>query len=186
MVTQSYKFCGGSTGPKLQSFGFGLGPSPPRPSSTQTHLHSSSLNALMKRSQSFQSFLQVNRPSSSSDQKDGPLDFNFSQDSILSPPFYGRPYRLPPSPSFTELLKPQWHYSSSFSRAQSRDGPVSGATTPESSDDESTIAKASEFAQHQTGNTDVGAVGTNEFYGFALYLGSSIAFCISNEFIWLM
>lgn len=140
----------------------------------------------MKRSQSFQSFLQVNRPSSSSDQKDGPLDFNFSQDSILSPPFYGRPYRLPPSPSFTELLKPQWHYSSSFSRAQSRDGPVSGATTPESSDDESTIAKASEFAQHQTGNTDVGAVGTNEFYGFALYLGSSIAFCISNEFIWLM
>jgi len=55
---------------------------------------------------------------------------------------------------------------------------VSGATTPESSDDESTIAKASEFAQSQSGKNDVGAVGTNEFYGFALYLGSSVAFCI--------
>jgi phosphatidylinositol N-acetylglucosaminyltransferase subunit P len=131
----------------------------------------------MKRSHSFQSFLQLNRPPSSSE-KDATVDLTFSQDSILSPPFYGRPYRLPPSPSFTELLKPQWHYPSSFSRAPSRDGPTSVATTPESSDDESTIAKASEFAQHQSGNTDVGAVGTNEFYGFALYLGSSVAFCI--------
>jgi hypothetical protein len=60
----------------------------------------------------------------------------------------------------------------------SREGtiPISGATTPESSDDESTIARASEFAQHQSGKNNVGAVGTNEFYGFALYLGSTIAF----------
>jgi phosphatidylinositol N-acetylglucosaminyltransferase subunit P len=57
----------------------------------------------------------------------------------------------------------------------SRDGPVSGATTPESSDDEITIAKASEFAQSHTGKSDVGAVGTNEYYGFALYLGSTVA-----------
>lgn len=57
---------------------------------------------------------------------------------------------------------------------------MSGATTPESSDDESTIAKASEFAQSQSGKNDVGAVGTNEFYGFALYLGSTVAFCTST------
>src|SRR5271169_4362631 len=100
----------------------------------------------MKRSHSFQSFLQANNsPSSLPDTDPSHTDPTLLQDSILSPPFYGRPYRLPPSPSFTELLKPQWHYSSSFSRAPSRDGvPVSGATTPESSDDESTIAKASE------------------------------------------
>ena len=133
----------------------------------------------MKRSHSFQSFLQPSPPSSLPDTNQQQTDPTLLQDSILSPPFYGRPYRLPPSPSFTELLKPQWHYSTSFSRTPSRDGPVSGATTPESSDDESTIAKASEFAQSQSGKNDVGAVGTNEFYGFALYLGSSIAFCMS-------
>ena len=131
----------------------------------------------MKRSHSFQSFLQNSPPSSLPDTNHPQTDSTLLQDSILSPPFYGRPYRLPPSPSFTELLKPQWHYSTSFSRGSSPNGPVSGATTPESSDDESTIAKASEFAQSQSGKNDVGAVGTNEFYGFALYLGSSIAFC---------
>jgi hypothetical protein len=52
---------------------------------------------------------------------------------------------------------------------------VSAATTPESSDDELAIAKASEFAQSHTGKSDVGAVGTNEYYGFALYLGSTVA-----------
>jgi hypothetical protein len=132
----------------------------------------------MKRSHSFQSFLQTPPPSSRPETTHSPPDLSSPlQDSILSPPFYGRPYRLPPSPSFTELLKPQWHYPTSFTRAPSRDGPVSGATTPESSDDESTIAKASEFAQSQSGKNDVGAVGTNEFYGFALYLGSSVALC---------
>jgi hypothetical protein len=135
------------------------------------------LDASMKRSQSFQSFLHASPPSSLKD-SDHPLTDPsiLLQDSILSPPFYGRPYRLPPSPSFTELLKPQWRYPNSFSRTHSRDSPISVATTPESSDDESTIAKASKFAQSHSGKNDVGAVGTNEFYGFALYLGSSIAF----------
>jgi hypothetical protein len=138
----------------------------------------------MKRSHSFQSFLHTN-PAASIPKDNAPPDLHLLQDSILSPPFYGRPYRLPPSPSFTELLKPQWHYPASFSRAPSREGPISGATTPESSDDESAIAKASEFAQHQSGKNDVGAVGTNEFYGFALYLGSTVALCKSQfPFIW--
>src|SRR5271165_208621 len=133
----------------------------------------------MKRSHSFQSFLHTSPPSSLPDTDHPHTASALLQDSILSPPFYGRPYRLPPSPSFTELLKPQWHSSTNFSRTPSRDGPASSVTTPESSDDESTIAKASEFAQSQSGKNDVGAVGTNEFYGFALYLGSSIAFCIT-------
>ena len=58
------------------------------------------------------------------------------------------------------------------------------ATTPESSDDESAIAKASEFAQHQSGKNDVGAVGTNEFYGFALYLGTTVGLCKSPLGLW--
>jgi phosphatidylinositol N-acetylglucosaminyltransferase subunit P len=135
------------------------------------------LDVLMKRSQSFQSFLHSNSPSSLPDAILPAIDRSLLQDSILSPPFYGRPYRLPPSPSFSELLKPQWRYSTTFSRTPSREGLISGATTPESSDDELTIAKASKFAQSQSGKNDVGAVGTNEFYGFALYLGSSVAFC---------
>src|SRR2546423_12698271 len=128
----------------------------------------------MKRSQSFQSFLQsANRPSSPPPLPPS-LDFPLSQ-TLLSPPLYGRPYRLPPSPSFTELLKPQWRLAGG---ASPREGtsPISAITTPESSDDESTIARASEFAQHQSGKNNVGAVvGLNEFYGFALYLGSTVA-----------
>ena len=130
----------------------------------------------MKRSQSFQSFLSVSPPSSITNRRPLSPDSTLLRDTTLSPPFYGRPYHLPPSPSFTELLKPQWHYPTSSSRTRSREGLPSGATTPESSDDESTIAKASEFAQTHSGKADVGAVGTNEFYGFALYLGSSVAF----------
>src|SRR5438876_9377250 len=109
------------------------------------------MNSSMKRSHSLQSFLQASPPSSLPDTNRPQPDSILLQDSILSPPFYGRPYRLPPSPSFTELLKPQWHYSTSSSRTPTRDCHVSGATTPESSDDEITIAKASEFAQSQSG-----------------------------------
>lgn len=137
----------------------------------------------MKRSHSFQSFLQPSPPSSLPDTSPRQPDAApLLQDSVLSPPYYGRPYRLPPSPSFTELLKPQWRYGSTFSLQPPRNGPVSGATTPESSDDEITIAKASEFAQSHTGKSDVGAVGTNEYYGFALYLGSTVALSMSPLF----
>ena len=132
----------------------------------------------MRRSHSFQSFLQGGPSSSLADTNHDHSDSVSLKDSTLSPPYYGRPYHLPPSPSFSELLKPQWRNSNGFSRARSRDTlALSVATTPESSDDESTIAKASEFAQSQTGKPEVGAVGVNEFYGFALYLGSSVAFC---------
>jgi phosphatidylinositol glycan class P protein len=100
----------------------------------------------------------------------------------LFPPFYNRPPNpLPPSPSFTSLLRP------AFSR------PASGPTTPESSDVEAQFR-----AGLQTNGTSTPSgsttnlvnsarnaptvpraspkVPTYEYYGFALYLGSSAAF----------
>jgi phosphatidylinositol glycan class P protein len=100
----------------------------------------------------------------------------------LFPPFYNRPPNpLPPSPSLTSLLRP------AFSR------PASGPTTPESSD----VEAHSRAGLHTNGTSTPSGSTTNlvnsarhaptvpraspkvptyEYYGFALYLGSSAAF----------
>ncbi|KAF1947148.1 PIG-P-domain-containing protein [Clathrospora elynae] len=96
----------------------------------------------------------------------------------LYPPFYNRPPTpLPPSPSLTSLLRP------AFSAATSR------PTTPESSDVEistragshthgtSTPTNLANSARHApTVPRASPKVPTYEYYGFALYLGSSAAF----------
>lgn len=99
----------------------------------------------------------------------------------LFPPFYNRPPNpLPPSPSLTSLLRP------AFSR------PTSRPTTPDSSDvDSSTRGGSRNGTSTPTSNTTNLAnsarhaptvpraspkVPTYEYYGFALYLGSSAAF----------
>jgi phosphatidylinositol glycan class P protein len=99
----------------------------------------------------------------------------------LFPPFYNRPPTpLPPSPSLTSLLRP------AFSR------PASGPTTPESSDVEvhprlgsSTIGSTPSGSTTNLVNSARHAptvpraspkVPTYEYYGFALYLGSSAVF----------
>jgi phosphatidylinositol glycan class P protein len=91
----------------------------------------------------------------------------------LFPPFYNRPPNpLPPSPSLTSLLRP------AFSR------PTSRPTTPDSSDvDTSTSIPTSNTtnlansARHApTVPRASPKVPTYEYYGFALYLGSSAAF----------
>ncbi|ENI02449.1 hypothetical protein COCC4DRAFT_144883 [Bipolaris maydis ATCC 48331] len=99
----------------------------------------------------------------------------------LFPPFYNRPPNpLPPSPSLTSLLRP------AFSR------PTSRPTTPDSSDvDTSRAGSHSNGTSTPTSNTTNLAnsarhaptvpraspkVPTYEYYGFALYLGSSAAF----------
>jgi phosphatidylinositol glycan class P protein len=92
--------------------------------------------------------------------------------SQLFPPYYNRlPPPFPPSPSLTELLRP------SFSAHTSRQ------TTPESSDVESTIAGNSSTALAEKSAQAASAVPraspkvpTYEYYGFALYLASSVAF----------
>lgn len=98
------------------------------------------------------------------------------RDSAFFPPFYGRPPTpLPPSPSLTSLLRP-----SSFSAATSR------PTTPESSDVDRPGAASTPTANlhHMTASARHAPtvpraspkVPTYEYYGFAVYLGSSAAF----------
>ncbi|KAL6164599.1 hypothetical protein ACJQWK_09328 [Exserohilum turcicum] len=100
----------------------------------------------------------------------------------LFPPFYNRPPNpLPPSPSLTSLLRP------AFSR------PTSRPTTPDSSD----VDTSGRAGSHKNGTSTPTSNTTNlansarhaptvpraspkvptyEYYGFALYLGSSAAF----------
>ena len=91
----------------------------------------------------------------------------------FAPPFYNRPPTpLPPSPSLTSLLRPL-----PFS------APISHTTTPESSDTESavnatlgltpTAAAAANSAPVPRASPKV---PTYEYYGFVVYLGSSLAF----------
>ena len=97
----------------------------------------------------------------------------------LFPPFYNRPPNpLPPSPSLTSLLRP------AFSR------PTSRPTTPDSSDVEGSGRTGSHTNGTSTPTTNLAnsarhaatvpraspKVPTYEYYGFALYLGSSAAF----------
>lgn len=74
------------------------------------------------------------------------------QHNFFAPPFYNRPPTpLPPSPSLTSLLRP------------------SRPTTPDTSDNElEPVPRASP------------KVPTYEYYGFVLYLFSSLAFCESE------
>lgn len=87
----------------------------------------------------------------------------------FAPPFYNRPPTpLPPSPSLTSLLRP------SFSTNTSR------PTTPDSSendtpnDTEAAVAKSARTAT--TVPRASPKVPTYEYYGFVLYLLSSLAF----------
>jgi phosphatidylinositol glycan class P protein len=91
----------------------------------------------------------------------------------FAPPFYNRPPTpLPPSPSLTSLLRPP------FSTTTSR------PTTPDSSDvetpndTEAAVAKSARIAT--TVPRASPKVPTYEYYGFVLYLASSLAFCRSS------
>lgn len=112
---------------------------------------------------------------------DGPEQAPFlhhSNSSVLmanafAPPYYNRPPTpLPASPSLTSLLRP------TFSTSASR------PTTPDSSendtpnDTESAVAKSARIAT--TVPRASPKVPTYEYYGFVLYLLSSLAFCEST------
>ena len=118
--------------------------------------------------------------SSSSDNDDitedgGPPFLHHSNSSLLmanafAPPYYNRPPTpLPASPSLTSLLRPP------FSTATSR------PTTPDSSDNdtpndtEAAVAKSARIAM--TVPRASPKVPTYEYYGFVLYLLSSLIFC---------
>ncbi|KAL8857812.1 MAG: hypothetical protein Q9178_005712 [Gyalolechia marmorata] len=119
--------------------------------------------------------------SASDDSQDDTIDqqrpfLRHSNSSFLSanafaPPFYNKPPTpLPPSPSLTSLLRP------SFSATTSR------PTTPDSSendtpnDTEAAVAKSARTAT--TVPRASPKVPTYEYYGFVLYLMSSLAFAV--------
>lgn len=121
--------------------------------------------------------VQSESGSSDSDANDGSSQPPFrrhSNSSYLSmnafaPPFYNRPPTpLPPSPSLTSLLRP------SFSAATSR------PTTPDSSDNDTpndTEAAVAKSARRATTVPRASPkVPTYEYYGFVLYLLSSLVF----------
>lgn len=105
--------------------------------------------------------------------------------STFAPPFYGRPPTpLPPSPSLTSLLRPN------FSSQNSR------PTTPDHSSDDGTPHTRGDVTGTQTPNSAAAStltssyraakpiaraspkVPTYEYYGFTLYLTSSLAFIV--------
>ncbi|KAL9124808.1 MAG: hypothetical protein Q9217_005905 [Psora testacea] len=95
----------------------------------------------------------------------------------FAPPFYNRPPTpLPPSPSLTSLLRPP------FSTTTSR------PTTPDSSendtpnDTESAVAKSARIAT--TVPRASPKVPTYEYYGFVLYLLSTLAFYPVMYLLW--
>lgn len=87
----------------------------------------------------------------------------------FAPPFYNRPPTpLPPSPSLTSLLRPP--FSTTTSRPTTPD--TSDAETP--NDTEAAVAKSARNAT--TVPRASPKVPTYEYYGFVLYLASSLAF----------
>ncbi|KAF2719569.1 PIG-P-domain-containing protein, partial [Polychaeton citri CBS 116435] len=106
--------------------------------------------------------------------------------SAFAPPFYGRPPTpLPPSPSLTSLLKPT--FSSANSRPTTPDpssdegipnrngGDITGSQTPNSA---AASTLTSSFRQAKPMPRASPRVPTYEYYGFALYLTSSLAFIV--------
>lgn len=89
----------------------------------------------------------------------------------FAPPFYNRPPTpLPPSPSLTSLLRPS--FSATTSRPTTPDS--SDADTP--NDTEAAVAKSARVAT--TVPRASPKVPTYEYYGFVLYMASSLAFCM--------
>lgn len=87
----------------------------------------------------------------------------------FAPPFYNRPPTpLPPSPSLTSLLRPP--FSTTTSRPSTPDS--SDVETP--NDTEAAVAKSAR--QATTVPRASPKVPTYEYYGFVLYLASSLAF----------
>lgn len=128
---------------------------------------------------SFHSHYSTTSPSSSSSSSPSPTHLpprpplRHSTSAFLSahafaPPFYNRPPTpLPPSPSLTSLLRP------SFSTTTSR------PTTPDSSENDTEAQAAAVEKSARAAMTVPRAspkVPTYEYYGFVLYVGSSLAF----------
>lgn len=106
----------------------------------------------------------------------------------LYPPFYNRPpVPLPPSPSLTSLLRPA--FSAATSRPttpDSSDVELPGTTTPTPTSSTANLAHITHSARHApTVPRASPNVPTYEYYGFAVYLGSSAAFLVYTLWAYL-
>lgn len=100
--------------------------------------------------------------------------------SAFAPPFYGRPpVQLPPSPSLTSLLRPNFSSRpttpdpSSDEGTSNTKGDTTGAQTPISA---ATSTLTNSFRNAKPIPRASPRVPTYEYYGFTLYLTSSLAF----------
>lgn len=90
------------------------------------------------------------------------------------PPLYNRPAHLPHQQSLTSLLRPTYSRSSSVLR-RARNGTKSGPGTPEVTSDEG--SEAGYFSTFSgPGYLKPSIVPTYEYYGFVLYLSSTVLF----------
>nr|POE65094.1 meiotically up-regulated gene 84 protein [Quercus suber] len=108
--------------------------------------------------------------------------------SAFAPPFYNRPPTpLPPSPSLTSLLRPNFSNQSSRPNTpdpssdegvtpQTRTASGTGAQTPHSAAADSSLASSFRSAKPIARASP--KVPTYEYYGFTLYLTSSLAFIV--------
>ena len=88
----------------------------------------------------------------------------------FAPPFYNRPPTpLPPSPSLTSLLRPP------FSTTTSRPSTPDSSENDTPNETESAVTKSARIAAAVPRASP--KVPTYEYYGFVLYLLSSLAFC---------
>lgn len=98
---------------------------------------------------------------------------SFSSNSF-APPFYNRPPTpLPPSPSLTSLLRPSFSATNTTSSRPTTPDLSSDNDTP-NDDTEAAVAKSARIATRVPRASP--KVPTYEYYGFVLYLLSSLAF----------
>lgn len=94
----------------------------------------------------------------------------------FAPPFYNRPPTpLPPSPSLTSLLRPSFSTNTTSSRPTTPDSSDNDTPNDTPNDDtEAAVAKSARIATRVARASP--KVPTYEYYGFVLYLLSSLAF----------
>lgn len=109
------------------------------------------------------------------------LSHSSSFSNSFAPPFYNRPPTpLPPSPSLTSLLRPSFSATTNTTSSRPTTPDLSSDNDTPNDDTEAAVAKSARIATRVPRASP--KVPTYEYYGFVLYLLSSLAFRTSNFF----
>ena len=107
------------------------------------------------------------------------LSHSSSFSNSFAPPFYNRPPTpLPPSPSLTSLLRPSFSATTNTTSSRPTTPDLSSDNDTPNDDTEAAVAKSARIATRVPRASP--KVPTYEYYGFVLYLLSSLAFRTSN------